>query len=99
MIPPYLSTHDEGVVIHIRVVPKASRSKIAGQHGDELKIMVKAPPSEGQANKELLRFLAKSLGVSNSRIQLLSGETSRSKRVLIRSIPIEEMHTLLECEM
>lgn len=73
--------HD--VEILLRVVPRASRTEVAGTVGDALKIRLNAPPVEGKANKALLKFLARRLGVRTSEITLLGGETSRNKRVTV----------------
>ena len=55
-------------------------------HGDSLKIQIAAPPVDGEANAELLRFLAKLFGVPKSRTSLVSGDTGRHKRVRIDGI-------------
>jgi uncharacterized protein (TIGR00251 family) len=58
---------------------------IVGLHDEALKIKLTAPPVENAANKMCIKFLAKRLGVSNSRIEIISGHTSRTKQVLLRS--------------
>jgi len=80
---PFFQAHNSGTLIAIRVTPKSSSNKISGRHGDELKILIKAPPIDGQANKELIRFLARTLGVRKSDVELVSGEASRSKKVFV----------------
>lgn len=80
---PYLQAHNDGVVLSVRVTPKSSKSDILGEHGQELKISIKAPPTDGQANKELIRFIAKTFQVSKSEVVLMCGETSRSKKVFV----------------
>ena len=72
----------------VRVTPNARKSEILGWGADEkgrpvLMIKLAAPPVDGKANDELLRFLAKSLGCPRSRIQLVRGEASRQKTVEI----------------
>lgn len=68
----------------MRVQPGASRSEVAGLHGKELKVRVKAPPVEGKANEALLEFLAETLRVKRSQCELVRGNKSRSKVVLVR---------------
>ena len=68
------------IVVHVQ--PRASRTEVVGLHGDAIKIRIKAPPVDGGANRELLRFLAGRLGVSPSAVQLLSGAAGRRKRIL-----------------
>lgn len=69
--------------IKIYVQPNASRSEIVGLHGDALKIKIKAPPVDGEANKEIIRFLAEFCDVPKKDIQLLHGETGRNKLIEI----------------
>jgi hypothetical protein len=83
------------VAIRFHVVPRASRTEVAGRHGDAIKIRLKAPPVDGAANAELIRFLAKHFGVPRSAIQLLSGGSSRDKRVAIAGMPAEEVFASL----
>ena len=75
----------QGTVLHIvlHVLPGAVRSEVVGTHGDALKVRLAAPPVEGKANAELLRFLADAFGVPLRSVSLLRGETSRQKAVRI----------------
>ncbi len=82
-----LTDHPEGLVLSVRVQPKASRNAIRGVHGEALKIALTAPPVEGAANKALIAFLAKSLHIPKASIEILSGHTSRSKRLLLSIAP------------
>ena len=79
-----------GVTVRLRVQPRASRTEVAGTLGDELKIRVAAPPVDGEANEELLRFLAKRLGVPRSAVTIVSGSGSRSKVAAVEGIGPEE---------
>jgi len=67
----------------LHVQPGASRTEVAGTHGDALKMRLAAPPVEGKANAELLRFLAEVFGVPRRNVTLLRGELSRAKVVRI----------------
>ncbi len=73
---------------------RASRTEIAGLHGDALKIRLAAPPVEGEANAELVRFLAKRLGVTKSAVRIVKGEKGRQKMVEIEGISAEKVGTL-----
>ncbi|MFV0341163.1 MAG: DUF167 domain-containing protein [Parachlamydiaceae bacterium] len=73
----------EGVVIALKIVPKAHRHEILGWENDELKVRLKAVPEKGKANDALLRFLAEKFDIAPSRITLVSGAVSRHKRVRI----------------
>ena len=68
--------------IRIKVIPKSSKSELAGYLPDGTwKIKIAAAPEKGKANRALLDFLAQHLGVAKSRIHIVSGETSQLKRV------------------
>jgi uncharacterized protein len=78
--------HADGASVALRVVPRAPRTELAGRHGRTLKLKVHAPPVEGAANDAVRRFLADRLGVRASEVELLQGERSRDKVVLVRGI-------------
>ena len=90
--------HPQGVAFKVYVQPRSSKNMIVGLHHDALKIKLTAPPVENAANKLCIKFLAKHLGVSNTRIEIISGHTSRTKQILLRSnqskISIEEYRRL-----
>ena len=67
--------------LSVRVQPKASRERVVGLHGRSLKISLTAVASEGQANRALIRFLARCLGMAPSSVRILRGESSRVKVV------------------
>ena len=73
----------DGIVIAVKVIPKASHNAILGWENGELKIRVAAQPEKGGANEELLAFLAKKFGISKSRVKLISGASSRHKRICL----------------
>jgi uncharacterized protein (TIGR00251 family) len=75
----------------VYVQPRASRTEIAGDHGDALKIRLAAPPVEGAANAELISFLAKRLGVSKSAVRLLRGQRGRQKLVEVDGLDPKEL--------
>ena len=73
-------------IIVIHVVPRANRTELAGKRGDALRLRVAAPPVDGAANEELVRFLAMQLGVTRSAVTIARGHTSRSKMVTIEGM-------------
>ena len=79
----WLKEDDQGVLFKILVQPRASHTKIAGLHGDALKITLTAPPVDGAANKMVIAYLAKCLGVPKSRIEIKTGQTGRQKQILL----------------
>jgi uncharacterized protein (TIGR00251 family) len=71
------------IVLELHVQPGAKRTEAAGTHGDRVKIRLAAPPVDGAANDELVRFLADAFGVPRRQVTIVSGATSRRKRVRI----------------
>lgn len=80
-----------GAVLSLRVIPRSSSNAVAGIHGDALKVRVTAPPVDSAANAEVTRFLAGVLGVPRSAVQLLRGDTSRQKQVLVAGMTAEQV--------
>ncbi len=77
--------NDGNLIFTVRVVPRASKSEIIGEHDGALKIKLSAPPVDGAANTELIKLLAKTFDVSKSEVEILSGETSKTKQIKIFS--------------
>jgi uncharacterized protein len=73
----------EGVVLSLKIQPRASKNEIGDVLGNELKVKVTAPPVDSAANEALIKFLAETLDCPRSAIRLLRGQTSRHKQVLI----------------
>lgn len=76
---------EDNLLLICHLQPGASRSEWSGRHGDALKIRIKAPPVDGKANIELIRFLAKEFGVSKRSVSIIRGELNRHKHLLITS--------------
>ena len=87
-------THD-GVLLSLHVQPGAKRSEIVGIHGEALKIRLAAPPVDGKANACLVNFLAEVLALPKSGISLVSGQSSRSKRVAVAMLGPDEVRNRL----
>lgn len=80
-MPSLIRDTKGGVVVTVHVQPKAGRTACVGIHGERLKIRLAAPPVEGAANRELLRFLADQLSLPTAAVHIESGERSRLKRI------------------
>ena len=78
-------THPKGLVIKVFVQPRASKNAIVGPYGDALKIRLTAPPVAGEANRSCVKFLAKSFGLPQAALEIISGHSSRSKHVLVHT--------------
>ena len=79
----------------IRVVPRASKSEIVGEVEGSLKIRISSPPVDGAANEEVVKVLAKAFGVSKSNVTIVSGETSKTKRVRVIGATPEQLRQLV----
>ena len=76
--------------LSLKVVPGASRDAIAGEHGDAIRVKLRAPPVDGRANAALLAFLAERLQLRPSALHLVTGETSRLKIVAISGLAADD---------
>jgi uncharacterized protein (TIGR00251 family) len=76
----------DGIVINVRVIPRAGRSRLDGTRGDAVLVRLNAAPVDGKANDELIALLAAALSVPPRAISILAGEHSRQKRLRISGI-------------
>lgn len=81
-----LTAKDTHITFAVRVQPRASQTAITGELDGALKIRLAAPPVDGAANEELIRWLAKFFEVARSRVEILSGETSKQKIIRISGL-------------
>jgi uncharacterized protein (TIGR00251 family) len=81
-----LTEADGDLVFDVRVVPRSSRSEIVGEHDGALKVRIASPPVDGAANAELIKLLAKKFGVAKSDVEIIAGESSKSKRIKIANL-------------
>ena len=81
----FVRSHPKGLVIKVYVQPRSSKNSIVGTHGDALKIKLTAPPVAGEANRLCIKYLAKRLGLSKTYLEIISGQSSRSKQVLVHA--------------
>jgi uncharacterized protein (TIGR00251 family) len=91
----YIRSTDEGTLLTINVQPRANKTEFAGIKDGSLKVRLTAPPIDGKANEECVRFIAKAFGISKSRVQIVQGIKSRQKTVLIRDVTPETVEQLL----
>ncbi len=89
------SIRDGRLVFKVQVVPRSSRSELAGEHNGSLRIRISSAPVDGAANKELTQLLAKAFGVSRSAVTILSGQNSRLKQVSIDGVGLLDLSELL----
>lgn len=84
-----------GVTFNVKVIPRAKREEIVGVENDAVKIRLNAPPVEGRANEALVKFLARALDVPRANVEIVRGETSRTKVVRVRNMTAARMSELL----
>lgn len=82
----WLRADAQGVTLTLHIQPGAKHTAVAGMHGEALKIRLHAPPVDGQANAQLIAFLAQRLAVPKNAIALLAGAASRAKRLHITGV-------------
>lgn len=88
-IPAFLRTESDGVMLSVKLQPRASANEIGEPMGDELRIKVTAPPVDSAANEALIRFLAETLDCPRNRIELVRGNKSRHKTLKLYGISAE----------
>lgn len=82
---PWYRWDGDDLLLCVRVQPRARRSAFAGAHGDALKLKLAAPPVDGRANDELVRFVAERFAVPRSAVILVSGQRGRAKRLRVHA--------------
>ncbi len=76
---------EDDILLRLYIQPKASRDKIIGLHGEELKVAITAPPVDGKANSHLTKYLSKQFKVAKGLVKIEKGELGRHKQVRICS--------------
>ena len=93
----YLSETPEGVILNVRAQPRSSRSGIDGVLGDAVKVRIRCAPVDGKANKELIETLADAFDVAKSAVVFKGGETSKTKRILLRGLTTAKVKLVVGC--
>lgn len=91
----YRLAGDGAISLTLHIQPGAKKTEFAGLHGDALKIRLAAPPVDGKANEALIRFIADTLGLAKSAVNLKSGQTSRRKVVEVQGASVASVAGLL----
>lgn len=95
MTASWLKEVPGAVELALLVQPRASRTRVVGEHDGLLKIQLAAPPVDGEANAALLEFLAKRLGVPRRQVALVSGDTARRKRVRVEGLGAAQVEAVM----
>jgi hypothetical protein len=78
-------------LLEVKVRPNAARSEVTGCSGGALQVKIAAPPEKGKANRELIDFLSKALGVKKSSVLIVKGGVSRNKLISVEGLSPEEI--------
>jgi uncharacterized protein (TIGR00251 family) len=85
------SSDGRATLVPVKVVPNASRSRLAGRYGDGVKVQVAAPPERGRANEAVCAVLAEALGVAARDVTVVRGHTSPTKTLRVEGLAPEEV--------
>lgn len=94
-MPDFLHEETGGVLLSVKLQPRASANEIGEPLGDELKIKVTAPPVDSAANQALVEFLAEKLQCARNRIEIIRGHKSRHKILQLHGFTVGEIKNLL----
>ena len=86
----------EGLVVNVSARPRSSRAGIDGLFGDTLKVKICCAPVDGKANKELIETLADAFDVAKSAVVFKGGETSKTKRLLVKGVTAAQVKSVVE---
>lgn len=90
-----LSETPDGTIVSVRAQPRSSRSGLDSIVGDAVKVRIKSAPVDGKANKELVETIADAFGIPKSRVEFKSGQTSKTKRILLRGVSVSEAEAVI----
>ncbi len=83
-------SNNKGLLLELRITPGSSKNRILGRYGEkQIKVAIQSPPVDGKANEALVKFIAEAFSVSQKNVELISGGSSRSKKIFISGNPQE----------
>jgi len=94
----YLNETSEGTVVSVRAQPRSSRAGLDGLVGEAVKVRIRSAPVDGKANRELIETLADAFGLAKSCVVFKSGETSKTKRLLLKGLTAAQVRRIVEGE-
>ena len=89
-MPAFLRAQADGVLLSVKVQPRASANEIGEALGNELRVKVTAPPVDAAANEALIKLLAQQLHCPRNRVDIVRGHTSRHKTVKLYGLSAED---------
>lgn len=90
---------DGTIALRVFVKPRSSKSRVAGARDGTLDVALAAPPVDGAANEELVRTLARVIGVGRRSVQIVAGERSRTKLVVITGVTVEVLRARIDAAL
>lgn len=90
------ATGDGGTLLRLYVQPRAAKTRVSGVYDGKLKLSIASPPIDGKANKEVIGFLAKTLGIAKKDLFLKTGANARYKVIAINCLSKEKVQTAIE---
>ena len=87
---------DNGIRFSAIIQPRSSKNEVIGIYNDALKIRLTSPPVDGEANKSCMRFFAKWLGVSPSKVDIVQGLSSKNKTIEVEDLTEKQFHEILK---
>ena len=89
---------DNGIRFSAIIQPRSSKNEVTGVYNDALKIRLTSPPVDGEANKACMRFFAKWLGISPSKVSIVQGFSSKNKTIEVIDLTEKQFHEILKTE-
>jgi uncharacterized protein (TIGR00251 family) len=87
---------ENGIRFSAIIQPRSSKNEVTGVYNDALKIRLTSPPVDGEANKACMRFFAKWLGVSPSKVNIVQGLSSKNKTIEVADLTEKQFHEILK---
>jgi uncharacterized protein (TIGR00251 family) len=87
--------HTAYITFVVKVIPRSSRSEIVGEYDGAVKVRLASPPVDGAANAELIKLFSKALRVPKSAVTIVSGETSRTKRLRVDGVTESQLRAVV----
>ena len=87
---------DNGIRFSAIIQPRSSKNEVTGVYNDALKIRLTSPPVDGEANKACMRFFAKWLGISPSKVSIVQGFSSKNKTIEVIDLTEKQFHGILK---
>ncbi len=92
----YFTESPEGVILNVKAQPRSSKAGIDGLLGEAVKVRIRCAPVDGKANKELVETLADVFNIAKSAVVFKGGETSKTKRLLLRGVTAAQVRKIVE---